>query len=153
TQTVTLNLNGGAQLGKGTYRLFACGALLSAGAMIHLNDPLTGGFEVGGVDSFRTFTIVLPDLTATKTNNVGGTATLGSNWNGTITVNNGTPAPATFADGQTILSDNLPNTNVSYGSTSVVNSTNIGGTGTISCGIVSNDLTCTASGGTVIVGG
>src|SRR5262249_19522155 len=103
TQTATLNLNGGAQLGKGTYRLVPWCALLSGGAMIQLTDSLTGGFEVGGVDSFRTFTIVLPDLTATKTNNVGGTATLGSNWNWTITVNNGTAAPATFADGQTIL--------------------------------------------------
>jgi hypothetical protein len=60
-----------------------------------------------------------------------------------------TGAPATFAAGQTILSDNLPNSNLNYGIPTVQNISNITGSANISCSIVSNDLTCTANGGSV----
>src|SRR5262249_11501159 len=52
----------------------------------------------------------------------------------------------------TILSDNLPNTNIAYGSASVVNVTNVTNSANISCAIASSNLTCTASGATVTVG-
>jgi hypothetical protein len=97
-------------------------------------------------------TVTAPDLTATKTNNVGGATTLGAPWNWTVTAANSGNAAATFSAGQTILSDNLPNTNISYGSVSTVGASGISGTGTISCSIVSSNLSCVASGGTVIIG-
>src|SRR5262249_60447745 len=68
----------------------------------------------------NTVTVVAPDLTATKANNVSGKLNLGGNWNWTVTVANTGNGAATFTAGQTILSDNLPNTNITYGSTSIV---------------------------------
>ncbi len=89
------------------------------------------------------------DLTATKVNNVGVVTTLGNNWTWTITVANGGPGSAFFADGQTLFTDDLPNTNVGYGAVTVVN---IGGTITNSGNIVCTaapDVDCTANGADV----
>jgi uncharacterized repeat protein (TIGR01451 family) len=91
-----------------------------------------------------------PNLTATKTNNVGGATTLGNSWTWTINIANNDTGAATFSSGQTIFSDNLPNANLSYGTVSVLNATNI--SGSVSCSIATNNLTCTASGGSVIIG-
>ncbi len=88
-----------------------------------------------------------PDLTVGKTNNRGGTTS--NTWTWSILVSNGGSADATFSSGQTILSDNLPNTGVAYGNPILGNQMGISGTGTVSCSIVSFNLTCTASGGTV----
>ena len=75
-------------------------------------------------------------------------AVVGQSWNWTLTAAN-TGSPATFTAGQTIISDNLPNSNITYGTPTVQNVSNITGSANISCAIVSNDLTCTASGGSV----
>ena len=99
-----------------------------------------------------TVTVTAADLTAVKTDNVGGATTLGNSWTWKVHVANAGNAAATFAGGQTILTDNLPNTNISYGSVTVANQTAISGSGTIACSISSSDLTCKASGGTVVVG-
>jgi predicted outer membrane repeat protein len=88
------------------------------------------------------------DLTLSKANDVSGSAVVGQSWNWTLTATN-TGSPATFTAGQTIISDNLPNSNVNYGTPTVQNVSNITGSANISCSIVSNDLTCTASGGNV----
>ncbi len=88
-----------------------------------------------------------PDMTVGKTNNRGGTTS--NNWSWSIQVSNGGSAGATFSSAQAILSDNLPNTGVTYGTPSVGSQTGISGPGTISCSIVSSNLTCTASGGSV----
>ena len=96
---------------------------------------------------------IAPDLTATKANNVGDATTLGNPWTWTITIANGGNADATFTDGQTISSDNLPDTNVSYGAATPGNFTNVTGSANVSCSIDgSSDLTCTASGGSVTIG-
>jgi ELWxxDGT repeat protein len=91
-----------------------------------------------------------PDLSATKTNNVGG-STVVAGWTWTITVSNSGVGAATFSAGQTILSDNLPSTGLSYGSPSVVNPSGVTGTGSISCSISGNNLACAASGGAVTI--
>jgi uncharacterized repeat protein (TIGR01451 family)/CSLREA domain-containing protein len=116
-------------------------------------DTVNNAVTLMGVSSFSDWTLSdSSDLTATKTNNVSGTTTLGNTWDWTITVANSGSADATFTSGQTILSDNLPNSNISYGSTSIVSVTNVTGQANISCSIMSNNLTCTASGGSVTVG-
>src|SRR6185436_8475019 len=49
-----------------------------------------------------------PDLTVQKTNDVSGTTTVGNPWTWTLHVANGGTSNAAFANGQTILLDNLP---------------------------------------------
>lgn len=98
-----------------------------------------------------TIPLASPDLTATKTDNVGGTVQLGNSFNWTLTVDDSTTAgTATFASGQTILTDDLPTSGATYVLGTVKKS---GVTGTISCAIASNTLSCTASGGAVIIRG
>ena len=93
-------------------------------------------------------TVTCPDLTATKTNNVGGSVPVSAgSWTWTIHVANGGSAPASFANTQTILTDTLPG-GPTYGSAGVSSLSGI--TGTISCGIASNVLTCIASGAVTI---
>ncbi len=91
-----------------------------------------------------------PDLTVVKNNSVGGTTEVADGaFNWTLGVANGGSADATFSSGQTILSDNLPNADMSYGTPSVGSQTGISGAGTISCSIVTSNLSCIASGGSV----
>jgi len=93
-------------------------------------------------------TVTCPDLTATKTNNVGGSVPVSAgNWTWSIHVANGGTAPASFQNTQIILTDTLPG-GPTYGSAGVSSLSGI--TGTISCGIASNVLTCTASGIVII---
>ena len=89
----------------------------------------------------------MPDLTVTKTNNVGGSVAQGSPFNWTIAVSNIGAGPAVFANGQTILSDALPGSSGFYpqGAVTVTN----GATppvGTISCAISGTSLSCTSTG-------
>jgi CSLREA domain-containing protein len=86
-------------------------------------------------------TIDCPDLTATKTNNVSGTAVVGQSWLWTITVSNGGNANASFSNGQIILADNLPNSSsISYGSPTPSNPG-------VTCSIdASMDLSCATNG-------
>jgi uncharacterized repeat protein (TIGR01451 family) len=110
--------------------------------------PQGGRSDIGAFESTAPST----DLQITKTNSVNGATTLGNNWTWTVHVDSSV-GPATFADGQTILLDNLPNANISYDSVTVANQTNIAGSGSISCSIGAfNDLTCVASGGPVTLG-
>ena len=94
----------------------------------------SGNVYVTGASSDNAFKIAgQPDLTISKTNNVGGATTLGNDWTWTLTGSNGGNATATFTVGQTIVSDNLPNANIGYSPTSF-NATNTGTTtGTIAC--------------------
>ena len=93
-----------------------------------------------------------PDLTTNKTNNIGGRTTSGYSYSWTITISNTSSTNAVFANGQTIFSDNLPDSNMSYGAVSVTNVTNVTNSGNISCAIASNNLICTASGAAVMIG-
>jgi len=97
-------------------------------------------------------TILCPDLTAGKSNSLGvsGVTTPLSSptWTWTTDVLNGPAgtASATFTNGQTIFTDTLPSTHVSYslqGFNPVTNMT---------CSLVANLLTCSASGGDVTLG-
>ena len=87
------------------------------------------------------------DLTATKTNNVGGTVVQGNNFNWTIQGKNQGTATATFTTGQVVLTDNLPSSGATYGATGTV--TLAGGTaGTITCPTAGNNLVCTVTSAT-----
>jgi hypothetical protein len=91
------------------------------------------------------------DLTARKTDNVGGHDAFPNFWTWTIHIANGGAVVANFSSGQTILSDNLPNTNVTYGSPQVNNFSGVSNSGAITCTIaVTDDLTCTTSGALTI---
>src|SRR5262249_10026066 len=90
-------------------------------------------------------TVTAPDLTATKTNNAGGSVVFPNPWTWNIHVANGGNAAANFATAQVILTDNLPNSGISYGAPSVANPVGVN-SANISCSIVSSNLTCTASG-------
>jgi hypothetical protein len=93
------------------------------------------------------------DLTATKTDNVGGRTVSPTPWTWKIHVANGGSVSGSFLSTQTIMSDNLPNSNITYGPVMVGNFVNITNSGNISCSISgSDDLTCTASGATVMIG-
>ena len=92
------------------------------------------------------------DLTVRKTNDVGGRGRLGSHWTWKLHVANGGTASATFAAGQPILLDDLPNAGLAYGTVSVSGRSVISGAGTLACAIGSNSLTCSAQGGPVSIG-
>jgi hypothetical protein len=95
-----------------------------------------------------TVQVVAADLTAATSDNVGGATPLGNAWVWTTTVSNIGSAPATFASGQPILSDDLP-ADVTYDAPSAADQN--GSTGTVSCAISSGTLTCSASGGSVTI--
>ncbi len=91
-----------------------------------------------------------PDLTVTKGNDVSDSTELGAGaFTWSLAVANGGDTDATFSSGQTILSDNLPNSDITYDSPTVTNENDISGTGNISCSVATSNLTCIASGGTV----
>ena len=104
----------------------------------------------GPTVSTAPITVTCPDLTAAKTNNVGGSVPLSAgSWTWTILVANGGTAPANFANGQTILTDTLPGgATITYGPAGISNVNGI--SGTILCGITSGVLTCAASGAVAI---
>ena len=91
-----------------------------------------------------------PDFTITKTSSASSIV-FGDSYVWSLQPTNGaSSAPATFTDGQTILTDNLP-AGPAYGAVTVSpGATPTSGTGSISCIIAANTLTCTASGGTVV---
>ena len=91
------------------------------------------------------FTTVCPDLKIAKSNNVSGSVPLATpTWTWTIVGSNDSAAtaPAQFSNGQTILSDTLPSSNVSYSILSTITSFP---TGSASCTITSNVLNCAAT--------
>src|SRR5262249_31264498 len=90
-------------------------------------------------------TTLCPELSVIKTNNEGGSLPLSTGtWNWEVFVRNTGNGPATFADGQTILTDSLPSNHISYGSPTVGPATL---RPNLSCNITNNVLTCAASGG------
>jgi len=99
-----------------------------------------------------TVSVTAPGLTATKTNDAGGTLLLGGSFSWTIQVSSatgGSTGTATFASGEVVLRDNLP-TGPSYGSVTITDgATAPGGSGSLNCSIASDTLTCSASGGSV----
>ena len=97
-------------------------------------------------------TVLCADLTITKTNNVNGTLPLGGNWSWTIHVANTGGSPASFANGNTVVLDNMPNVNMAYGSPGIANVSGV--TGTLVPGIDGGaNLTVTASGAVTLNNG
>ena len=92
--------------------------------------------------------VPMPDLVITKTNNVGGSVVYPGTWRWSIKVENNGTADATFANGQTIFSDNLP-TNASYAHVSTSMSTVPGNAFPIRT-LIGSDLTVTADGAFVL---
>lgn len=122
-------------------------------------------FQVRAVDSSgnvdptpATFTwqidtvVPVPDLTAVKINNRNGNTVFGQSWTWLITVTNPGRAAASFADGELLLLDNLPELDLTYGAPMLLNVTNVTGADQLSCTLDNNDLRCTASGGPVTIG-
>jgi len=90
----------------------------------------------------------LPDLEVAKGNN-GTPVGLSGAWEWRLVVTNNGTGNADFADGDTILSDQLPSAGATYGAVTVDDQTGI--TGTIDCAISASDLlTCTANGAVTI---
>src|SRR5207237_590600 len=55
------------------------------------------------------------------------------------------------SSGQSLVLDNLPNSGLSYGAVAVQNVSSVTGSANLSAAIASNDLTATASGGSVVI--
>ncbi|MEO1088406.1 MAG: hypothetical protein AAFY88_29590, partial [Acidobacteriota bacterium] len=92
-----------------------------------------------------------PDLTASKSNSVAGATELAAGaFDWTVVVSNGGDGDATFSNGQVILLDNLPSSNVAYGTPSVVTA-NV--SGTVDCSISNSNLTCAANGAVTFTAG
>ena len=106
-----------------------------------------------------TVTPVSPTLSAVKTDNVNHAPTLNVPFTWKITVSNTaqSQAAAIFTAGQVILTDNLPSTNITYGSTVTVNNFTGGISGTDqttlqtgTCSIAANVVTCTVPSGKTV---
>ncbi len=105
----------------------------------------SGGNIAGAISNTDSRTVPLAaDLTAIKTNNVGGTVYLGNSFDWVLSVVNSAGAgSAAFLNGQALLTDDLPASGAAYSLGAV---TGAGMTGTVICAIAANTLTCTASG-------
>ncbi|MBI9089419.1 MAG: hypothetical protein JEZ12_09385 [Desulfobacterium sp.] len=101
----------------------------------------------------QTFTTLAVDLTVTNSNDASGSIVLGNNWTWTVSIRNSGSGGALFTDGQVILTDQLPDSDINYGVTSLSNVTSITNQGNINAVIVGNVLTVKASGGPVSMGG
>ena len=112
-------------------------------------DGVAVTMPIAGFAGDVVFALTSADLTAVKTNNVAGATALGSGWIWDIKVANSGSAAAAFDDGQTILTDTLPNNGVVYGSVSVSNLVGVTNSGAIHCTIAGNNLNCVAQGAKV----
>jgi hypothetical protein len=110
---------------------------------------ITESDETNNLCSDTVTVVMRPDLTVVKANDVSGTVEVNKPYNWTLTITNTGGTSATFTTGQTILTDNLPSSNATYGT--VATSTADGTTGKVSCSITSNNLSCTASGGSLVI--
>jgi hypothetical protein len=95
--------------------------------------------------------VAAPDLQVLKANDTGGSGTVGTAFNWTLTVANIGGVDATFSDGQRILEDDLP-AGPTYGAPVPGNFINIANTANIICTIAANTLTCDAAGADVTIG-
>ena len=113
---------------------------------------ITETSEINNDCAANTITITQPDLTAVKSHSPTGNQVIGVPFTWSLLVANGAASgPAMFTENQTILTDYLP-ANATYGAvTATYGATQPTGTGIISCAVALNILTCTASGGTVIL--
>lgn len=112
------------------------------------------GPTIDGLDALAFSEVNEPaavDLTAQKSNNMGGTGEVGTPFNWTINMANTGSLDATFDSGEVLLQDVLPSS-PTYGPPTSGNFSGITGSNFISCSMASQTLTCTASGGSVTIG-
>lgn len=113
----------------------------------------TASASIGGFTSATTSKTVplAPDLSVIKSNNVGGIVNLSASFVWTLAVTNAASAgPAIFSNGQILLQDDLPDSGATYSLPATATNT-AGTSGTITCSITTNILTCAASGGDVTI--
>ncbi len=97
-----------------------------------------------------------PDLEITKTNDTEGMVDVNDTFQWTNTVSNTGAGDAVFADGDTIIVDNLPNGTVAYADVTPETFVKITNEANINCtitGAASKDLVCKALGDDVTIGG
>jgi LPXTG-site transpeptidase (sortase) family protein len=115
------------------------------------NSNIAEGNETNNTCTNLVSVVAPPDLTAAKTNNVGGTVSLGDGFTWTIQVSNAAnTSTASFSNGQTILTDTLPS-GPAYGAITMTPVSGV--TGTVACSASGTLLTCTASGPVTIASG
>jgi hypothetical protein len=143
--TAVVTMSGGGTL-TGTTSVAASNGLATFSNLIPTQ---AGSFTLAASSSGLTgatsgsFTVTVPDLTATKTNSAGGTTSVGNTWTWTINVSNiGTGAARFTANNQVILADNLPNTNISYSAPVTGNFLGVTNPNQISCSITAGTLAC-----------
>jgi len=121
---------------------------------IFTNTAVISGTHAGttlSATASASYSVIMPDLVVTKTDSTAGSIAVGSGFTWTVTVGNDGTDVATFLDGQTILSDNLPAGAV-YSNVKVGGFANITNAADIACGIAAASLSCAASGGSVGIG-
>jgi hypothetical protein len=113
-------------------------------------DSVLGNVNVSG---YLTLPILdcAPDLQASKSNDTGGNATVGTPFHWTVNVANTGLIDATFEVGQTILVDDLP-AGPTYGAAVVGNIVDVANDSNIHCSLAGDTLTCAAAGGSVTLG-
>lgn len=86
----------------------------------NFSSVLTNDPETAAPNDATVTNLAVPDLIAVKTNDVSGSAQLGTpTWTWTTTITNSGTATATFAAGATVFRDNLPNSNITYGTPNI----------------------------------
>src|SRR5579872_204573 len=112
------------------------------------------GDFLAGDSSAITQVVNTPHLTLALVNNVAGNTTFPTGWNWQLTASNTGDGAATFGAGQTILQDDLPSADLTFGTVNVPAGVMSGITGgaNISCSINgSKTLSCTALSGPVTI--
>ncbi len=105
----------------------------------------TYGGNTFSAENSTTVVSTSPDLTVLKTNDLAGNALVGTPFHWNFNISNGSSSGmATFADGQNLLTDELP-IGPTYGTVEITNG-DIPPTGSIICVVSSDVLTCKSSG-------
>ena len=135
--------------GNGTTLAAQIANILAGNAYINFHTTQFGGGELRGQ--------ILPagaagaDLTATKSNSVGGAGTIGAPWTWTIRVANGGTSDAVFQTNLAVLTDNLPSGNISYGAASIASPVGVTNAAALTCSIAANVLSCITTGGPMAI--
>lgn len=99
------------------------------------------------------FELTDPDLYATKANDVSGATDPATPWTWSVTVANAGGPDAVFADGEIVLTDDLPS-GPTYSNLQVINQVDVSGPLTCDYDVSSTGaITCFADGGTVTLSG
>ncbi|MBC8504248.1 MAG: sortase, partial [Chloroflexi bacterium] len=137
---------------------------VTPGAGGDIDNPVAGGeckvdpdllqleIDESNNDCADTVAVNAPDLQVIKTNDTSGVAATNIPFNWTATIFNNDAADATFTDGQTIFSDDLPSAGATYGVPVTQNFTDITNSTNIDCQIAGTTLDCTANGADVTIG-